>query len=299
MSQNKVIRILFLSANPRGTPRLDLDNEFKSIYDTIQRSNYRDSFDMRSMMDLWAEELDRHILHFKPQILHFSGHGEKDGLILAGKRAGGKRSPIRPVADLFRILMEDGTVPNTEKIRCVVLNACFSEPQAKAIAQYVDCVIGNSDSVLDEAAIAFAEAFYLGLGEGKTIKTAFDLGKRRIAALGLPGSDLPRIETKNGVDPSKYFIKSIDEPVIDTTELTDVLSRYFSQGFDLRRLCGRLQDSGIHGAKYDSLKASTVDETILNIVEYCKARAKIPVLISAAIAERPAVEEIRNLNRSR
>ena len=42
----------------------------------------------------------------------------------------------------------------------VVLNACHSHEQAKAIVQEIDFVVGMADSIGDEAARVFAAAFY-------------------------------------------------------------------------------------------------------------------------------------------
>lgn len=63
-----------------------------------------------------------------------------------------------------------------ESIFCVVLNACYSEQQAKAIANHIDCVIGMSKAISDAAAISFSTSFYQALGYGKDVKTAFNLG---------------------------------------------------------------------------------------------------------------------------
>ncbi|MFM7425104.1 MAG: hypothetical protein ACKO7W_08965, partial [Elainella sp.] len=47
-----------------------------------------------------------------------------------------------------------------------VLNACDSENLADQLGQYLNYVIGMSQPVLDDAAIAFAEGFYDTLGAG-------------------------------------------------------------------------------------------------------------------------------------
>ncbi|HSS47354.1 MAG TPA: CHAT domain-containing protein, partial [Thermoanaerobaculia bacterium] len=62
-----------------------------------------------------------------------------------------------------------------QNLRCVVLNACYSEEQAQAIAQEVDCVVGMATAVADRAAIRFAAKFYEALAFGQTVQAAFDL----------------------------------------------------------------------------------------------------------------------------
>ena len=59
---------------------------------------------------------------------------------------------------------------------CVVLNACYSQRQAKAIAKHVDCVIGMSKGITDAAAIDFSAAFYAALADGESIQRAYESG---------------------------------------------------------------------------------------------------------------------------
>ena len=60
-----------------------------------------------------------------------------------------------------------------KEIDLVFLNACYSEKQARAIAEHVNCVIGMSNAISDIAAIEFASTFYSSLGFGRSIKDAF------------------------------------------------------------------------------------------------------------------------------
>ena len=101
---------------------------------------------------------------------------------------------MRALGKLFEVLKNN--------IRCVVLNACYSEDQAQAIAAGVGCVVGMAGDVADDAAVRFAVAFYRALAYGKDVKTAFDLGCIEMDLAGLPDSDLPRLVV-NTVDPSK------------------------------------------------------------------------------------------------
>ena len=82
-------------------------------------------------------------------------------------------------------------------IKCVVLNACYTELQASAIAEEVDCVIGMSNSIKDDSAINFAAAFYQGLGYGKDINKAFNLGCTQIDLEQLNEYDIPKLIAKN------------------------------------------------------------------------------------------------------
>ena len=63
----------------------------------------------------------------------------------------------------------------------------------KIIAKHIDCVIGMSKAIDDEAAINFAVAFYQALGYGKDVKTAFDLGCVQIDLQSLNEQDTPQL----------------------------------------------------------------------------------------------------------
>ena len=67
-----------------------------------------------------------------------------------------------------------------KKIDLVFLNACYSEKQARAIAEHVNCVIGMHDAISDIAAIEFASTFYSSLGFGKSVEDAFDISTSSI-----------------------------------------------------------------------------------------------------------------------
>lgn len=74
-------------------------------------------------------------------------------------------------------------------IRCVVLNACHSEAQAKAIAAHIDCAIGMSGSIEDSSAIGFSWAFYHALGQGESVQKAFSLARVQAQLASPDGSD--------------------------------------------------------------------------------------------------------------
>ena len=94
-----------------------------------------------------------------------------------------------------------------DNIRCVVLNACYSKPQAEAIAQHIDCVVGMLDTIGDRSAISFASAFYEALGYGRDVKTAFDLGCVRIDLDNSEDDDKPQLISLNSDPKDIVFIE--------------------------------------------------------------------------------------------
>lgn len=162
------MKILFLAANPQGTDQLQLDQEAKKIEDGLERSKLREQFTLVTKWAVDAESLRRAMLKEQPDIVHFSGHGAgQAGLVLSGRDDHPKPATADALSGLFEIFHD---------VKCVLLNACFAEVQAKAIVQHIDYVIGMKRAVRDSAAIAFATGFYDGLGYGLDIEDAFKLG---------------------------------------------------------------------------------------------------------------------------
>ena len=102
----------------------------------------------------------------KPEIVHFSGHSEQDGIVIATSQNEAQIMPTSAVRRLFK--------QHKESTKLVILNACYSAEQAKVISEFGIHVIGMNDVTEDNAAISFASGLYIGMGEGKAIEQAFD-----------------------------------------------------------------------------------------------------------------------------
>jgi hypothetical protein len=187
--------ILFLAANPKNTSQLGLDDEVREIEIGLQRSRYRDSFELKQRWAVSPREMQRSIEDLKPHIVHFSGHGVgEDGLALEDENGDVKLVQSEALAQLFRLFVAPFTHPPVE---CVLMNACYSEVQAEAIAEHVPFVIGMNKAVGDKAAREFAVGFYDALGAGREIPIAFEFGKVSISMAGIPENLTPQLVTPN------------------------------------------------------------------------------------------------------
>jgi hypothetical protein len=74
MSTNK-IKVLFFSANPTGTSKLQLDEEVRQITLKIRSSEHRDVLELIPRMAARPDDILQALLEHKPHIVHFSGHG--------------------------------------------------------------------------------------------------------------------------------------------------------------------------------------------------------------------------------
>jgi len=196
-----MIKILFLAANPSDTTRLRLDEESRAIDQALRQAEFRDMFEVKQHWAVRVSDIQGLLLRYKPDIVHFSGHGSKSSEIILEDNSGNRRPvSVRALSRLFSVLKDN--------IRCVVLNACYSEQQARAIAQHIDCVIGMSKSIGDSAAISFSTAFYQALGYGRDVKTAFDLGCVQIDLENLDEQDIPKLLTVISKPEEIVFVNS-------------------------------------------------------------------------------------------
>ncbi len=177
-SSNHPQSILFLAANPKDTARLRLDQELRDIGEGLQRAQKRDQFQLEQRLAVRPRDIQRAMLDISPQIIHFSGHGTgEQGLVFEDEIGNAQFVDGEALAGLFELF--------ADQIRCVVLNGCYSEVQAKAIATYIDYVIGMNQAIGDRAASEFAVGFYDAIGAGRPIEFAYKLGCAAIRMAGI------------------------------------------------------------------------------------------------------------------
>ncbi|WP_088240236.1 pentapeptide repeat-containing protein [Calothrix rhizosoleniae] len=181
--------ILLLSANPVNTTKLRLDEEIREIKEGLKRAKQREQFVIDTAEAVRYRDIHRAILDHEPQILHFSGHGSgEDGLAFEDEAGNIKLIDAEALGELFELF--------SDQIECVVLNACYSQVQATAIAQHINYVIGMNQAIPDKAGIEFAIGFYDALGAGRTVDFAYKLGCNLIKRAGVPGALIPQLLTK-------------------------------------------------------------------------------------------------------
>jgi hypothetical protein len=207
MSQGTLKKILLLSANPVATGRLRIDEEMREIKEGLQRAKQREQFAIETATAVRYRDLGRQILDNSPNIVHFSGHGKgiergvedatsrkfefdgeesgDEGIIVEDESGQVKLIDIGAIAGLFKLF--------ADTVECVVLNACYSQFQAEAIAEYIPYVVGMRKAIGDKAAIEFAIAFYDALGSGRDYEFAYHYACNAIDLAGIPESDTPKL----------------------------------------------------------------------------------------------------------
>jgi hypothetical protein len=221
--------ILFLGANPDQTGRLRLDKELRDIAEGLQRAQRRDQLRLEQKWAVRPRDVQRAMLDVQPQIVHFSGHGAgEDGLIFEDDFGNSKLVNGDALASLFELF--------ANQLKCVFLNGCYSEFQAKVISQHISYVIGMSKEIGDKAAITFAVGFYDALGAGRNVEFAFKLGCAAIQMEGIAEHLTPVLFKKpnNETTVPLTSIASASEKFPESPDLMEIFFSYAHEDETLR-----------------------------------------------------------------
>ena len=104
-----------------------------------------------------------------------------------------------------------------DKVRVLVLNACFSEAQAKVAAKHIGCAVGMRKEITEKAARTYVTQFYQALGFGQTIEKAHDLGKTALVLENISGELTPRLILGRDIEPAEIrLIRKKDKEAPET-----------------------------------------------------------------------------------
>lgn len=199
------VKILFFAADPFSAPpdghaaRLLLDEDIRQIRAKVRASEHRDVLEFDYRLAARPDDLLQALNEVQPDVVHFSGHGRSDGLVLMdpeGRRPHGVGSEA--LRQLFQACRGN--------IQVVVLNACSSLPQAEAIAGAVGCAIGLRGEISDAAAITFGASFYRAIGFGESVRAAYDQARAALALVHFEERECPQLVFRPDVDPARLIL---------------------------------------------------------------------------------------------
>lgn len=250
-------KILILTANPKNTDRLRLDEEVREIQAAVDQSKNRDQFEITTRWAVRVDDLQPILLDHTPDIVHFSGHGGgSEGLALENELGQMQLVSSIALAGLFKLFKAN--------VECVFLNACYSEEQAKAIYKHINCVVGMNQAIGDRAAVKFAKGFYRAIGTDKTYKEAFEFGCNLIDLQSIPETSTPVIKLKKRSQSPQSTRQSVQsKPSTGMGELTSGGSR--SRIF-ISYKRGTAPDEAVAMAVFEALREQHevfIDQTML------------------------------------
>lgn len=188
--------ILIVAANPSNETRLRLDVEARDIDEGLRLARHRGQFVLKQQQATRARDLPRAMQNHEPTIVHFCGHGSgEQGIVLEDNDGKSQLVGTEALANFFELF--------TDKVECVVLNACFAEVQAREIVKHIPYVIGMAKGIDDKAAIEFSVGFYGSLASGGSYEMAYKFGCSAIEMAGIFGHRIPQLLKKEDHSPKK------------------------------------------------------------------------------------------------
>jgi hypothetical protein len=204
------VKILFLAANPTDQAPLRTDDERRRLDVEIITSGRSGLVKLAYEPGIRREELIEALRKHRPDIVHFAGHGsDKDAIVLEASDGTSRAMDTKSVAELFRL--------QGKTVKLVLLNACYSRAQAKAIVEYVPVAIGMNQAIPDEMALSFASTFYQGLVQGESIQNAFESSLFQIGSVRAGEDDEHSRDLKGRVSPPRVIPELIHNPECDPT----------------------------------------------------------------------------------
>ena len=277
VNQQEKIMALLIAANPVSTRGLSLDEEIRAINEKIRLAQHRDSLELKPILAARPDDLLQYFNVYQPQVVQFSGHGNSMGeIILVDNNGLSKPVSKEAIKALFKIFKNN--------IKVVILNACYSQVQAKAIIEFIDCAIGMNAAIGNRAAITFVASFYRAIGFGNSVQDAFDQGRLALQLEGIPEENTPELLVKVGVDPSQIFL-------IDTRE--GIASLKESQTH-LKRGQNALLRNDYASAKSNIEKAIEILDEDKQLEEF--ARAKFLLALALLNGKRPFSQTRQTMN---
>jgi hypothetical protein len=181
--------ILYLTASPKD-PDLEWvplrsDLEMRRVKERLKLSGHPNQYRIEPCPAARWDDVSQALVDYDPQVVHFSGHGDSEGNLMLEKDDGSTaQTTPQGLARLFGL--------HRSTIKCMIVNACYSERLARALSQDIDYVIGMRCQIGDEAAIQFSVGFYMGLFAGQPVPVAFERGLAHIQG---PEATAPEFRT--------------------------------------------------------------------------------------------------------
>lgn len=203
----KQLKILLLAANSG----IRVEREFSEIERRLNSSSHRKLFSVKIALGVRSSDFSEVLLRHAPNILHFSGRGDKKtGILLADDSTSHRPVLNKALTQLLKILKDN--------LEVLVFNACYTRRQAQGLAKTFDYTIGMNADLDDDSAIDFSASFYQALGYGRTVQVAFELARNRLRMENRSTAKAPFLLCRPGIDTSL-------PPVLKATRQTEDLGQ--------------------------------------------------------------------------
>jgi len=191
------LRIAYLTTNPVRDAVLRTDMEMRDVLKELQKSANRSHVEVRHLPAARVEDLLDALNDFKPNVVHFSGHGG-DSAVLFDNRDVDDDGGVE--LD-FKVVHETISATHAPP-QLLVFNACDTLNGADIFLKTVHAVVAMSNSITDSAATLFSTRFYAALASGQSVAVALQQGKVILKAAKLAkDAELPTLIVRKGMLP--------------------------------------------------------------------------------------------------
>ena len=202
------MKILYVGSKAIDHASLNLDREITEIQ---RRANSVSTSDVEFtfLPDVTIEDLPLELSVRRPDVLHFSAHG--DTRALSFRRADGKDVTVR--ADALTAFLNPDSPPTL-----VYINACNSSQLAERLVETsVPLAIGSTAPITNRAARAGAVAFYDRLLSGFSVQEAHDAQQAIVGALEGARASV-KLYARPGISPERVFLHQVPQIEVDFEE---------------------------------------------------------------------------------
>lgn len=197
----KRLNVLYLTASPDQEAPLRVDAEVRKVQEAIRGSIYRDKIKIEYRPAADLNSLIDGLNDLRPQIVHFSGHGNEGGVATDTGRV---RKPAAKMVSFDLLARALGATDHPPRV--IVLNSCNSSSAEKVLVPLAKIVIAMQASVTDVAATAFAQRFYAAIASGQSVDAAFKQGQIAVEAVSIGEADTPVLLTASETNPAKIIL---------------------------------------------------------------------------------------------
>ena len=160
--------MLLLAANPVSTQKLSYKDEHSDIINELDDDQLAGRIKVSRVDNANLIKLNKEIDIKKPAIIHFVGHGEDGSIIFAGDNP--RDSDELSAKDLKNIFQRICQCYEAgEQLKIIFLNACFSEPVAKALSSLGLYTLGTVNKVSSVTARRVAMQFYWKYAQSRDV----------------------------------------------------------------------------------------------------------------------------------
>ncbi|MGC3946354.1 MAG: CHAT domain-containing protein [Chryseolinea sp.] len=164
--------VLLMSAGPEDQEPLRLAEEQRQVSNAFERTLFRNYYDFKFEPNIRFSDMQHFMQKHNPLVLHYSGHGDEDGIFLVDTDGNTQLLPAETLQELISILKLN--------LQCVLFINCDSVKYALDISRLGLTTIGMAGKISDDAARLFVLTFYQSIGNGADFETSFRLAKNAL-----------------------------------------------------------------------------------------------------------------------